>query len=694
MTSLNKFSSINIMLFQLFTDLVILLNLPYIRQVAGFIYLTFVPGFAVLKALKWENSDFLKRVLYAVGLSIALLMFFGLLVSELGYLAGFESPLNTLSLLVVFNIVVQFFCFLDYFREPSDIHFDLPRLYEFAFFAIPILSIIATIYIANFGQSYVSLLLILVVINLVVLVTFYKKFPSRSYALLLLLIALSLLWHGSFVGNYISGWDVNSEYHVFEMTETEGYWNRTLFYFDNRITKGNAMLSVTILPTVYSKITGLDGTWILKILYPFILSFEVLAIYYLYCKQFKAKVSFLSVFFVIFSLTFFAPDCFVYKQMASELFFVLLLLLFFEKEKSSLEKNSLFVIFSFALIVSHYSISYIFLFVISLAWLYFLLTGKSHEFTLNKILIFSTIAFSWYIFASNTASFDAILGVGNHIMSSFVTDFFSFSSRSTTVLRGIGATEAISMEHQIGRIFFYILEGLVLLGFMRVILKKKSVTLDREYVFLCFVFMVILGANVVIPNLAETFRMERFYHISMLVVAPLGIIGADTFSRLFFRRKDNDLALSLALIILVINFLFETGFIYEVSGDYSYYLPLGLHKTKSLERLVITQREVFGAEWLSTKINILGPKVYADFISTSNLLTSYGMQTMDNLYLLSNITKPLGDNTFIFLRQENVVNGTFMMNTGLSWNISDATNFFENYTKVYSNGAAQIFRAN
>jgi uncharacterized membrane protein len=189
--------------------------------------------------------------------------------------------------------------------------------------------------------------------------------------------------------------------------------------------------------------------------------------------------------------------------------------------------------------------------------------------------------------------------------------------------------------------------------------------------------------------------MERFYHISILVLAPLGIIGADTFSRFFFRRKDNDLALSLALIILVINFLFETGFIYETTGDISYYLPFGSKKNKSLERLILNQQEVYSAEWLSTKINSLSePKIYADYISTNNLLTSYGMQTMDNLYLLSNTTNSFGDNAFIFLRQENVLNDIFLMDTGLLWNISESNNLLNNYTKIYSNGAAEIYKGN
>ncbi|MDY6895329.1 MAG: hypothetical protein SVO01_07950, partial [Thermotogota bacterium] len=50
------------------------LQIPILRELISFIYLTFVPGILILRILKLHNLGNIETILYSVGLSIATLM--------------------------------------------------------------------------------------------------------------------------------------------------------------------------------------------------------------------------------------------------------------------------------------------------------------------------------------------------------------------------------------------------------------------------------------------------------------------------------------------------------------------------------------------------------------------------------------------------------------------------------------------
>ena len=56
-------------------------SLPIVQPLIGFVYLTFVPGILILTALRLRNLDIVEIALYAVGLSIAVVLSIGLVAS-------------------------------------------------------------------------------------------------------------------------------------------------------------------------------------------------------------------------------------------------------------------------------------------------------------------------------------------------------------------------------------------------------------------------------------------------------------------------------------------------------------------------------------------------------------------------------------------------------------------------------------
>src|SRR3972149_3161921 len=78
----------------------ILLNIPVFRETITFIYLTFIPGFALLRLLRLKKTSLLETFLFSVGLSIAFLMLFGLLANQFYALLGFSQPLSIIPLAI------------------------------------------------------------------------------------------------------------------------------------------------------------------------------------------------------------------------------------------------------------------------------------------------------------------------------------------------------------------------------------------------------------------------------------------------------------------------------------------------------------------------------------------------------------------------------------------------------------------
>ncbi len=84
-----------VLLIHLFVLASIFFNVPILRQVMVFVYLTFFPGFLLLIALKVEKRDMLEIILLSVGLSIALVMFIGFMINNVVPNSGyFPTAIN------------------------------------------------------------------------------------------------------------------------------------------------------------------------------------------------------------------------------------------------------------------------------------------------------------------------------------------------------------------------------------------------------------------------------------------------------------------------------------------------------------------------------------------------------------------------------------------------------------------------
>ena len=705
----NNWKSRNFLVIVLFLQLTIyvlvFLNIPIARQVIGFLYLTFIPGIILLRILRLDKLDVTERVLFSVGLSIAFLMFVGLLINELVPLIGVSKPLSIVPLMTILNGVILLLCFLSYIKD-KDLRFSVAEngklsLFTLLLLCLPLLSVVGAISVNTLGNNFILLLMIMMISGLVILIILSEKlFPSKYYPLAVFMIAIALLFHASLISNYIYGHDIHFEYHIFRSTQNDSHWNSTVPYTGiPAYTSFNAMLSVTVLPTIYSNVLNMEATWILKIIYPLIFSFVPLGLYQLFKMQVGKKFAFASTFFFMANSVFFTELLTLSRQMVAELFYVLLFLVLLNKKMNPLNKRICFIIFSFALVVSHYSIAYIFMFLIFFAWLpSFFRKNEAKGITISSVALFFAILFSWYIYISASGAFNQFLSVGEYISRTFFTDFFNPRSRGGDVLRGIGMEAAPSFGHLMSRIFAYATEFFIIVGFVTLIIRRKKTMFDREYITISSLSMVLLVMAIALPNFAGSLNMTRFYHIQLLFLAPFFILGGETIFRFILNLTPTKTQLSTALLLIVLVpfFLFQTGFVYETTRDDSWSIPLSEYRMDAIRsRLLgwIYEQDVFGAKWLSRNIEAGYAPIYADGTSVHFELTSYGMLSIDRLVELSNTTDEHAKGV-VYLGRINVINGTIIKygTAGVKlWNITEISPILNNLNKVYSNGGCEIY---
>jgi uncharacterized membrane protein len=683
---------------QFIAFIVILIDLPIARQVFGFLYFSFVPGFIFVKLLKMDELNRTETILFSLGFSIAFLMLIGVLLNEVGFSLGILHPLSFLPMMIIFNsFLIAGGLLVNYKKTNVASKSSKPigfSPFSALFLSLPVLSIIGTTLVNAYENNYVLLVMILAIAMLFAFGLNSKKIlPPKLYPFAILMIAIALLFHSVLISNYLIdfGSDVSTEAFVASSVQNNQYWISGPAFSSTLHNRINSMLSITILPIVYSTLLKIDVYQVFKFLYPLIFSFVPIALYQLWRNFFGRKEAFAAAFLIMAEATFYNEMVGLARQVIAELFLVLLLLVIFNKKMPTATKFTCFIIFSVGLVVSHYALAEIFLFFVFFAVIsLFILKRHNINITISLVVIFSIIMFAWYIFTSGASVFESFVSYGQHILSQ-LGDFFDPSSRGKTVLLGLGMTAAPTIWNTISRIFAYITQGFIVVGFVGLFLKRIKINVERLYSMLSIAAMAILIAVLLIPGLATSFNATRFYHILLFLLAPFSVLGVMVLVKLFTKLKKTTMILIIIVIIFVPYFLFQTGFVYEVTGVPSWSLPLSINRMNGYQLYrslgYVDGWGVSSATWLKKYVDTQQSQLYAD-VSSSSLLIGYGLVNWDSVVILSNTTLPANNGT-IFLGPLNIVHET-VATYSYSFN-SDNLTFLDDIDLVYNNGGSEVY---
>jgi uncharacterized membrane protein len=684
---------------QFIVDALVLSGFSVATQIIVFIYFSFVPGFLILRLIRLNELDQLEAVFFSVGLSIAFLMFTGLIMNEIFPIFDISSPLSFGPLIVVLNIFVVTSTIMIYLRGEDTKLWETGTIKEYTFtillLALLVLTIVGVVCVNIYNDNLI-LLSMIVFASLLFAITVLSKrlYLPRLYPIFVFIIALSLLFHSSLISNYLVhfGSDASREFFVFRSVQEDSYWTSSFYSGDVRWGRVHSMLSVTILPTIYSNLLRMDPTWVFKILFPLIFSLVPVVLYKLWEPRLGGKQALVSTFFFISFRTFYSEMLGLNRQMIAELFLALILFTILNRKMKSRSRIVFFMIFSVALVTSHYGIAEILLMFVSVALILLIVTkSPSTRITIGMIAFLFVVMFSWYIYTSDSSVFESFLSFGESIRRN-LSDFFDLTTRQSGVLRGLGLEASPTIWNTISRLFAYATEFLIIVGFVGIITKRVKFHYNRDFSIFSSIAMGFLILLILVPGLAETMNMTRFYHILLFFLAPLCVVGAELIIKLMFRRKYEFWTFVLLLTILIPYFLFQTNFAYEVTGSDSWSMSLSKYRMGPYRLRghlgYLEEQDVLGAKWLSRNVDVQNTEIFADSASISHELTCYAMIFRGYMNELTNVTS-IPENGIIYLSRLNIIDGLMVAN--FIWNTTELS-ILNDANKLYSNGGSEIYK--
>lgn len=697
----------------------VILNIPILQQCIGFIYLTFVPGFVVLRALKITEKDITETFLLSVTLSVALVMFIGLLSNAVYPLIGLMEPLSAIpSTLTIGSFTLIVFMLTQRTNITKELHLPDTLVYHSwidfrgaIFCGVSLLFLVLSIIGAFYTNTILIFLAILGTAGIIATCTFSKNVSSSNYySLMVFLLSLSLLFQTSLLSTHIMGWDIFNEYYVFQLTRTANYWTAPgVVDFFSTASNFGSLLSITILPTIYSTVLNVDGELVFKVIFPFIFACVPIFLYKTYECQSGKLIGLVSAFFFIANpLTFYGLESLsLAREMIGYLFIAAAIFSILNKDMNPRNKRILLIICSAGVAVSAYSLSFIYIAFIVFIFIALRVSGRrGHFLSLSLVITMIAIIFAWYMFVA-TPPLNKVSYVINNIFENFTQDIASSQARLDTSYSLLSPTAQTTFVGLFHKLLIYLTHGFIVLGALIVALKPKIVKFSLEFRWMIISAAAILVVCLVVPNVAPALNFSRFYRASMMFLAPLYVIGGICLfnlcrkmrfpSRIKFGRDSKTRELFLLCIILSAFFLFRVGLANYVSGGYPISYPLNfdyMQKTSNPEErmtllnVYVPEQDISSAKWLGTKMNRTF-LVYGDSNSFYHILPTYALLPFDKVKdLYMNIT--FATNSYVYLSSLNLQLGIVSPRGGGStFNLTQMDTSTSN--KIYSNDGSAIY---
>jgi uncharacterized membrane protein len=674
------------------TDILIILNVPFLREFMAFICFTTVPGILILHIMRLNKMEFLKKSVLLVGLSISFLIFAGLLLNSLYPLL--LKPLSLLPVLVSFNVILIILALVAYWRNRDDFKLgdflnlkieSNAKLNSMLIFPVifPFMAVLGT-YLMNTTQNNIILLVMLFLIPIyIIAVAFLKdRIHRATYPFALWMIAMSLLLMHGLTSYYIMGRDVHSEFYCFQLTLSNLHWN--IYDYSNPY---NACLSITILPTVYKALSGMADQYIFKLIFGIIGSAIPLMVYIVSKKYIGSRYAFFAALLFVFQI-FFINLLGAVRQEIAILFFFLVIMVIFDSKLNELSKKALFLIFMFSLVVSHYTTAYAAFAIIIPILLVPFLRGlvKDRKIVLKNfdiILITFVFIVIWYFLVAKVQ-----YSAGAHVIATAMTATSSGSNygRGNYVL-GILGIVLKSVPNTISVIVHDLIFATIMVGILSLIWKYKECKniFGTEFLVGIALSIILMITFVVLPYISIAYDVSRLFFQVLIFLAPVFIIGAITISRLIKKPKWD---IVIILVLLISLFSCATYLQYHFYGTpySSDYEKNGLVRGDSY----IYTSELTGINWLKEN-EWDNQTIYSDNRELSRFkLAGFNDANINATFFQWNKTVSSG---YIYLGYVNV-NKKKVYEIFDDIRVQDMKNYHELFVgkeRVYDDGGSQIW---
>jgi len=550
-------------------------DVPVLRQIIGFVLLTFIPGVLILRILRIHNIGIIESLAYSVGLSLAFVMFSGALINFVLPFIGISRPISLLPVTASLALLIAIMTAVAYVRDKDFVSskkttpekkLQLPAVLLLVLLLL--LAILGATLVDAFQNNILLIILILAIAAVVGLAAFGKFIQPQVYPLAVFVIGLCLLYQTTLMSPYLIGSDIYAEYYFYRSVASSGVWEASIPHLVN------SCLSITMLAPIYSLVLHIDGIWMFKAIYPLLFALVPLILFHIFSQQISSQKAFLATFFFMAVSTFMLEMIALCRQQIAELFFALVILLLVDRKLRTGQKLTLLIIFAMAIIVSHYSLGFIgfiymglflpLVFTISSnifwkawGWLTAKLGGLPESLISARALpakvliavvaIYFVSGFAWYgIVASgeNLKALRSLAGTYTDITTTSLGQlvpkptqptqptqpiaFLDFGHRDALIQTALGLDfPQASPQGKVFRILQYITELFLIIGCIRLVFRPKYLRFTAEYIALSVTSVLLISACIFLPGFAEALNTTRIYHIALITLAPFCILGGE-----------------------------------------------------------------------------------------------------------------------------------------------------------------------
>jgi uncharacterized membrane protein len=387
------------------------------------------------------------------------------------------------------------------------------------------------------------------------------------------------------------------------------------------------------------------------------------------------------------------------------LFFALAMMVLFNDKINPLKKRILFIVFMASCMVSHYSTTYIFLFIMLGTFIGVEMLSK--KYTLKKVVsltivfLFFAMIFFWYSQVTETA-FNAGVGfIGDTFTN--LNKFFVEEMRSESVQTVLG--EGIMEKGIPSRIEFvltWLTFAFIGIGIITLIRRYKEMSfpelnftkadflkdkLEVGYFAVALICSGLLVVVVAVPFISVGYGMDRAHLLGICILSLFFVIGGITLSRHLKVR-----AYLIILLVLIPYCLCATGVTYQM-----FCVPRAItlnSEGEQYDMYYVHDQESYGAKWLKEYCDGK-TRVYSDFYGRFGLISQagYSPKSINRDHLIRH-EKIDG---YIYLTYYNVVNDKLVGRNESSliltfYNLTEYDDVFIKKDEIYNNGGSEVYR--
>jgi uncharacterized membrane protein len=325
-----------------------------------------IPGVILLRALRIPGSAIASFPVYVPCASLVVLLGSGLAVDLTGPVVGVAAPLRPWPMLAGLELVCLILLAVSINAPPSVAipWRGLPRPGRTALpLLVPLAAAAGALRLnSGYGNNVALITLCACVLVTIAVLVYAPKLDVPLVAVVLYAVGLAMLWSFSLRGASVYGYDISDEYYVFQHAVASGIWHPAH--------AGNAyaaMLSTTVLPAELHAVAGVPDLLVFKLVYPAITALFPVAVFFLARRILCTRWAFAAGALIITQSGFGQELPALARQEPALVLFAALVSAVLATELPRRSQWALALLFALAMVVSHYTTTYVTITLLGLA---------------------------------------------------------------------------------------------------------------------------------------------------------------------------------------------------------------------------------------------------------------------------------------------------------------------------------------